>query len=394
MNEYGYIYCLEALNGPKTGWKYVGQSVNENRKKIHLAKLRRNNHHSKKLQNYYNKYGENSLKFYVLLKCDEQELNFWEIHFINNIFDSYKNGFNCTLGGKRGNLKLGKPGVLQSMITNEIISFDSHTKFARKYKVDSSSILGLIEGRKTYTQQWFNPMFPWRQKIWGLVSPKGETVTFTNIKKFSEENKLAEGCVWQVLTGKYQQHFGWTRVDSKYKRKRDGCAKPFKVISPTGEIFEGLNITEFAQKHGLEQSLLTFVINGKRCSHKGWTIPNQRQRKSSGPQTKHDIKCYNPSGELVEFYGTYLAFERKYGLGYSQISNLHQGKKTCCKNWTLTAEKPIKYAKNIKLVAPNGQLVEYYGSISDFAEKYNLKYKCLCALLSGQLKSLKGWTKA
>ena len=51
---------------------YIGSSVNiKERWQQHLALLRGNRHSSKYLQNAYNKYGEDSFKFEVLVKLIE-----------------------------------------------------------------------------------------------------------------------------------------------------------------------------------------------------------------------------------------------------------------------------------------------------------------------------------
>jgi hypothetical protein len=42
------------------------------------------------------------------------------------------------------------------------------------------------------------------------------------------------------------------------------------IISPNGEVFNVINITEFALTHGLERTSLGSVLKGTRTSHKGW----------------------------------------------------------------------------------------------------------------------------
>jgi group I intron endonuclease len=70
---------------------YIGSAKNIHvRWGIHISCLRRNKHHSIKLQNHYNKYGESDLLFSILLGCDESCLISNEQFFI----DSYKPFFN------------------------------------------------------------------------------------------------------------------------------------------------------------------------------------------------------------------------------------------------------------------------------------------------------------
>jgi hypothetical protein len=58
------IGCFYRIRRVKTGDLYVGSSGNfKIRKKIHLTDLRGNRHHSRYLQNAWNKYGEASFVF-------------------------------------------------------------------------------------------------------------------------------------------------------------------------------------------------------------------------------------------------------------------------------------------------------------------------------------------
>lgn len=79
----------------KTGKVYVGSSINiNNRWNTHKGKLKQNKHHSKGLQNVYNKYGLEVLKFEILEEVlDKTKLVEREQHWINEL-DSYYNGFN------------------------------------------------------------------------------------------------------------------------------------------------------------------------------------------------------------------------------------------------------------------------------------------------------------
>jgi hypothetical protein len=94
------IYCIEAVKGSRLGYKYIGQTKHSfsNRFSSHKSALKRNIHPCQKLQRYYNKYGEDSIKFDILMICPIENLNSWEIFFID-LFDSQRNGFNIQIGG-------------------------------------------------------------------------------------------------------------------------------------------------------------------------------------------------------------------------------------------------------------------------------------------------------
>jgi group I intron endonuclease len=97
------IYKIESKSHPDR--IYIGSAVNiGNRWYEHLKKLKRNTHHSKKLQNHFNKYGESDLQFSILLGCDKEDLIKIEQYFL----DSYNPWFNIC---KKAGNTLGLKGV-------------------------------------------------------------------------------------------------------------------------------------------------------------------------------------------------------------------------------------------------------------------------------------------
>lgn len=96
------IYCIENTVSNK---KYIGQSVNiEDRWRRHITELRNGKHHNSHLQNTWNKYGENSFKFYILEYCDIDELDEKERYYIklyNTMDRDY--GYNLQSGGQATN---------------------------------------------------------------------------------------------------------------------------------------------------------------------------------------------------------------------------------------------------------------------------------------------------
>jgi predicted GIY-YIG superfamily endonuclease/ribosomal protein S26 len=95
----GYIYYI--INNT-TNKRYVGITTDYKRRwNKHKSELRRNCHHSSKLQNAWNKYGEEDFIWFkkeVTIEKYEDllELEIKEIAY----YDSYNNGYNCTIGGE------------------------------------------------------------------------------------------------------------------------------------------------------------------------------------------------------------------------------------------------------------------------------------------------------
>ena len=84
------IYKIQSKIKPER--IYIGSAVNiSERWRLHLGRLRKNKHHSKKLQRHYDKYGEIDLQFSILLGCQKEDLIKTEQYFL----DSYNPYFNC-----------------------------------------------------------------------------------------------------------------------------------------------------------------------------------------------------------------------------------------------------------------------------------------------------------
>lgn len=80
--KFSGIYKIQSKAKPKR--IYVGSAVNiKERWWEHKSQLRRNSHHSKKLQFHFNKYGESDLQYSVLLGCEPANLLIHEQFFID-----------------------------------------------------------------------------------------------------------------------------------------------------------------------------------------------------------------------------------------------------------------------------------------------------------------------
>ena len=99
------IYCIEnTINGKR----YIGLSRDIERRWIeHRSELNRKDHVNQYLQSAWNKYGEDSFKFYIVELCDEESLSDRECHYIDKYKTlSHEYGYNLTVGGE--NTSCGK----------------------------------------------------------------------------------------------------------------------------------------------------------------------------------------------------------------------------------------------------------------------------------------------
>lgn len=217
------IYLLKFNNTEKV---YVGQSINiEKRYNQHKNSLI-NKTANYKLLEAYKLYGMPLLE--ILIDCTIPELNKLEELAIS-IYNSVDNGFNI-LDKVNSTIQQGKSGDLNanSKYTNEQIlmcldilinTTSTHQEISNITGVSKRVIEGISDGTK---HKWLHIEYPEKYNL--LLS-----------KKIKKERPT--------------------------------------LVSPTGEYFKDIpNIAEFARKHKLIDSNLYGLLNGKRKSHKGWTI--------------------------------------------------------------------------------------------------------------------------
>lgn len=144
--EYGCIYMIMCMPTKKI---YIGQTVDIKRRiATHYSRLRLNKHKNVYLQNSFNKYGINKIKWFILQDyIPHEKLNNIEKQWINN-FNSYKNGFNDTVGGNNSTYykKLTAQNV-ENMITDYLYNNYTQRQLAEKYKVHKGYITGIMNGK-------------------------------------------------------------------------------------------------------------------------------------------------------------------------------------------------------------------------------------------------------
>lgn len=114
------IYKIQSII--KSNRCYIGSAVDiSDRWKVHLCLLRKGNHHSIKLQNHYNKYGETDFHFSILLNCEKEDLKKVEQYFIN----SYLPWFNIN---KNADNRLGTKQSEESKMKSSISNKGKHSE--------------------------------------------------------------------------------------------------------------------------------------------------------------------------------------------------------------------------------------------------------------------------
>lgn len=181
---------------------YVGSAVNiNNRWLVHKRHLLLNKHHSKKLQNSYNKHGIDSFEFKIIEECDKEKLLKIEQHYID-LHNTVKDGYNCnpiagnSLGRKMSDatklklrfINLGKTGANKG----KKMSIETKEKISNSKKGKPSNRKGIKHTKKS--------------KIKMSILRKGIKWN-PNFKHHSEETKKILSEIGKTKTGRNSSRY-------------------------------------------------------------------------------------------------------------------------------------------------------------------------------------------
>lgn len=194
---FGYIYKVTNLINGKI---YIGQTIQtvKNRWYRHcgksgISKEEMNTHFKRALL----KYGKENFKVETLEKCDPTELDEKEKYYIA-YYNSYKEGYNSTLGGKLGAKPFKSTEEQNLKIKEEYLKGRSLTHIGKLFKLDKATVKGIlirqnVRLRSTKTYKWCQEQ---RQEILDKIN-KGATR-----ESIQQEYKISKSYLSQLITGK------------------------------------------------------------------------------------------------------------------------------------------------------------------------------------------------
>ena len=189
---------------------YIGKSSNIlMRFSNHISRLKNNKHDNSSIQNCYNKYGEGSLDFQILVYCIdpymtelEQKLIdfFWEDDLFLN-----QNKSSSSPPISKSRYWLGKH---LSDETKRKISLANINRKLPQEAIEKTRQFHL--GRKRSQETCSNISLKKSKKSIMLVSPNKERVLVTHIKKFCQEYNLTPSAIYRLANNQTKTHKGWT----------------------------------------------------------------------------------------------------------------------------------------------------------------------------------------
>ena len=137
------IYKITTLHNNEF---YIGSAVCYNRRiSLHITNLKNNKHHSIYLQNIFNKYGRDNLKFELIDSCNEEELITKEQYYIDTLKPKYNSlpTAYSNLGFKHPNSffdKMNKKILKIDLKGNVLDSYKSIKEAAKENNINNSSV--------------------------------------------------------------------------------------------------------------------------------------------------------------------------------------------------------------------------------------------------------------
>ena len=221
-NQIGSIYCAYCTVTRK---KYIGKTIQQLKERI------RQHHKDRKRLDYLfyraiNKHGWDTFIWGLIENCDVSLINerekYWISYYKTN---NKKYGYNMSSVGEFG-------------IPTEIL---------------------IEQGRK-------NVLYVRDHKLGVFSLSKQEKI---EIGKIGGSKAKEMGVGIHALSSKQKSEYG--RIGGIITAEK--TAKYFELLSPSGKLYIGKNITDFCRKNDLTSSAICNVLNEKVKHHKGWTKP-------------------------------------------------------------------------------------------------------------------------
>lgn len=212
-----------------------------------------------------------------------------------------------------------------------------------------------------------------RQKEFELISPKGEIIKSKNIHEFAKQHGLHETSIGRVINGKARSHKGYRSCHPLAKRKKH------IFISPEGKDIEVENLRDFCLKNGLSECSMYNLRKGKQKEHRGW-------RCKDGFIFRENIAEYeilSPDFIIYKFK-TKKGFAKKMGVSENTIAHGIKKHKRAMNGWSSTQYKYI-ILQNLK----TKELIRLKTTRDGI--KYGLQMLALQRLLREKTKSHKGY---
>jgi hypothetical protein len=163
-----YIYKITNL---KNGRIYIGKTIRtiETRWREHLKDFHNHNKDNLPLYAAMNKYGVDNFVIEQIEECTDEEVSERERFWIEN-FQSFKQGYNATLGGD------GKPYVDYDLVCTLYKELQNQSEVARRMNIERSTVVYILKNRHIDIKPSGEFMKEFSSKVVSCYNKEGEFI--------------------------------------------------------------------------------------------------------------------------------------------------------------------------------------------------------------------------
>lgn len=283
-----YIYRISNLVNAKS---YIGVSIDYiSRWKQHRRALKNNRHCNKKLQNAWNKYGEECFEFQVIEECPYYKCFDEEIKYIA-LFNSYENGYNLTRGGDRGCFEnTCKPVYVYDLNGLYVCEFMSKAEAEREldcHSIKECCLGSCKRGFSKTNQEWYQ-------------------FTYTKVDKLNP---------YERISGQAQKVY-----------QLDENGNIITIYNSLADANKSCHITRGA--HNIRDASKTH----KKFHNYYWSYAEDYSLDWK-PYNENKIMCCDLDGNLIGYYRNATDAARQLNIDNSSISKVLRGERKQCNNY-------------------------------------------------------------
>jgi len=184
------------------------------------------------------------------------------------------------------------------------------------------------------------------------ATPEGKAKKAAADKRYQEE-VIKKDPVKLEAQRKRQREHAYKKAREEGKPKREECGRKFKVVSPEGKVYEGINCKPFAEEHGLTPTSFTAMVRGELNFCNGWTrygweAPEGHRvvkfkdgykldKINKVNKKQYPFKMIDPQGKIHEGFNQ-REFGEKHGLCYKKVNAVLNGRRNHTGGWKVYKE--------------------------------------------------------
>tara|TARA_B100001996_G_C18580605_1_gene562087 strand:- start:44 stop:1045 length:1002 start_codon:yes stop_codon:yes gene_type:complete len=217
----------------------------------------------------------------------------------------------------------------------------SKSESDKRYRENPKYREGLLQRKKEYHEKHKEER---NRKMRELrATPEGKAKKAAMDKAYYI--KVRQDPVKLEVDRKRKREHAYKKAREEGKPTKEECGRKFKVVSPDGKVYEGIQCKPFAEKHNLDPTCFTAMVRGDINHHNGWTVygfkpPEGKKQRSNGGYFPTRIKnskqflfkMIDPQGNIHEGFNQ-REFAEKHGLDYKKVNAVLKGRRNHTGGW-------------------------------------------------------------